>query len=78
MCSDPKTAEKIAEIKAEIVNLEHRLQELERAMNGDGSKEKGVIPRLAAIETKLNALLWLLGTAVGAIATAAGKYLFGV
>jgi hypothetical protein len=77
MCTDPNAAKEIAEIKAEIVNLEHRILELEHAVNGDGSKEKGIVPRLAAIETKLNALLWLLGTAVGAIATAAGKYLFG-
>ena len=77
MCTDPVAAQKLAQIKAELTQIDRRVRDLERAVNGDGSREKGIVPRLAAIETKLNALLWLLGTAVGAIATAAGKYLFG-
>ena len=76
MCADPVTAKEIAAIKTEIQNLEDRIKELERSVNGDGSKEKGIIPRLTTMETKINLLLWLLGTAVGAILPAVGKYLF--
>lgn len=77
MCADPNAAKEIAAIKTEIQNLEDRIRELERSVNGDGSKEKGIIPRLSTIETKMNLLLWLLGAAVSAIVPAAVKYLFG-
>lgn len=76
MCADPSTAKEIAAIKTEIQNLEERIHELERSVNGDGSKEKGIVPRLTTMETKINLLLWLLGAAVSAILPAVVKYLF--
>lgn len=57
MCTDPNTAKQIAEIKAEIRILEERVQDLEKAVHGDGSKEKGIIPRLTSIETYLKIIL---------------------
>lgn len=77
MCADPAAAKEIASIKTEIQNLEERIKALENSVNGDGSKEKGIIPRLASMETKLTLLLWILGIAVSAIVPAVGKYLFG-
>lgn len=76
MCADPNAAKEIAAIKTEIENLEGRVSDLEQLMTGDGSKEKGVIPRLSAIETKMNLLLWLLGAAVTTLLPAVCKYLF--
>lgn len=78
MCADPTAAKEIAAIKKEVENLEERIRVLEKNVNGDGSKEKGIMPRLASMETKLTLLLWILGVAVSAIVPAVGKYLFGM
>ena len=76
MCSDPNTSKEIAGIKAEIHALNERVKKLELAIDGDGSKESGMMPRLAAMESKLNLLLWLWGGTGLTIFLAVGKYLF--
>lgn len=77
MCADPATKEAITAIKREIETLQERVERIENTVNGDGTKEKGVIPRLSTIEAKTNALLAILGAIATALIPAVLKYLFG-
>lgn len=75
MCADPATREAIRALREDIDEAKDRLTRLEAQINGDGSKEKGVIPRLSAIETKTNLIIGILGAIGGAVIPAVVKYL---
>ena len=77
MCTDPHAAKEIEKIKAEISALQERVRELDRAINGDGSADSGLVRQLSAMAAKLNVVLWVLSAGVAAGITAAVKYLFG-
>ena len=77
MCADPAAKQAIEAIKEEIKLLQERVAKMEQTINGDGSKEKGIIPRLTTIETKQNMVLGGIGALVLAIVPAVIKYLIG-